>query len=553
MQLPFLGQFQRLWAGPQMAAARPAIIAALVLMAALIGWSVVQQPDWRPLYAELSDGDKSAVLAALEAGNYKVRVNPTSGSIEVASGDVAAARILLAGQGLPKAARSLDMVGDMPLGLSRAVEAARLKGAMASELAASIEAIDGVKRATVHVALPEPSVFVRDRAPASASVFVALAPGRVLGEAQVRAIVWLVSSSVAGLAPERVSVVDQSGALLSAGVASGEAAQLGYQTRVEAMVRERLATLLTPIVGQGRFTAEVTADVDFTRSESASERFERDGSVLRTEQASRSVETAPAPARGIPGALSNTAPAAAQIAATPPEDTGVTAEAAPQITNETTNRAWEIGKDVRVSRGDGPRIRRLSVAVVIDRSAMLKDGKLPPGEVAALERLISGAIGRDASRGDQLELVLRDFAGPEAEPVLPWFAPEALRDYTVPIVAGLLLLAAMGFGGWWWWRRKKAVVVAAADGAAAATEPGTAPQEGGQLYADLFRPLRPRAAGEEEDEDAPAGKRLPRLIDYSDKLGVTRSLVSGDADRATAVARQMLAIDGDPADEEGAA
>jgi flagellar M-ring protein FliF len=251
--------------------------------------------------------------------------------------------------------------------------------------------------------------------------------------------------------------------------------------------------------------------------------------------------------------LSNTAPAAAQIAATPPEDTGTAPEAAPQITNETTNRAWEIGKDVRVSRGDGPRIRRLSVAVVIDRSAMLKDGKLPPGEVAALERLISGAIGRDASRGDQLELVLRDFAGPEAEPVLPWFAPEALRDYTVPIVAGLLLLAAMGFGGWWWWRRKKAVVVAAADGAAAATEPGTAPQEGGQLYADLFRPVRPRAAGEEEDEDAPAGKRLPRLIDYSDKLGVTRSLVSGDADRATAVARQMLAIDVEPADEEGAA
>jgi len=516
-----MAQVQGLMANPLVVAARPAIIAALVLMAALIGWSVTRQADWRPLYAELSDGDKSAVLAALEAGNYKVRVNPDSGSIEVASGDVAAARILLAGQGLPKAARSLDMVGDMPMGLSRAVEAARLKGAMASELAASIEAIDGVKRATVHVALPEPSVFVRDRAPASASVFVALAPGRVLGEAQVRAIVWLISSSVAGLAPERVSVVDQSGALLSAGVAASEAAQLGYQARVEAMVRERLAKLLTPLIGPGRFTAEVTADVDFTQSESASERFERDGSVLRSEQASRTLDAAPLPARGIPGALTNTAPAAAQIAATPPEDTEVAPGAAPQITNESTNRAWEIGKDVRVSRGDAPRIRRLSVAVVIDRAAMLKDGKLPRGDLAALERLISGAIGRDMKRGDQLELVLRDFAVPAPEPVADWYAPERLQGYALPIVAGLLLLVGIGFGLWRW--------------RAAKTKATLSPRDGGVLKAEGAAPVAvPESA---------ADPTLPRLVDYSEKLGATRSLVRGDTDRATAVARQMLAID----------
>ncbi|WP_439533091.1 flagellar basal-body MS-ring/collar protein FliF [Polymorphobacter sp.] len=538
-----VAQLQGLAANPLVVAARPAIIAALVLMTALIGWSVTRQQDWRPLYSELSDGDKSAVIAALEAGNYKVRVNPDSGTIEVGSGDVAAARILLAGQGLPKAARSLDAVGDMPMGLSRAVEAARLKGAMASELAASIESIDGVKRATVHVALPEPSVFVRDRAPASASVFVALAPGRVLGEAQVRAIVWLVSSSVAGLAPERVSVVDQSGALLSAGVAASEAAQLGYQARVEAMVRERLNTLLTPLIGQGRFTAEVTADVDFTRSESASERFERDGSVLRSEQASRSMEAAPPPARGIPGALSNTAPAAAQIAATPPADTVAAPGATPQITAETTNRAWEIGKDVRVSRGDAPRIRRLSVAVVIDRSAMLKDGKLPPGDVAALQRLISGAIGRDLQRGDQLELVLRDFVAPQEEPSKPWFAPETVRDYTLPIIAALLLLAGIGYGGWRWRASRKARAVAA-----------NAPHDGGTLTASNAEPEAAKS-GEPTatTETGPAADSpVPRLVDYSEKLDATRSLVSGDTDRATAVARQMLAIDLATPDEDEA-
>ena len=201
--------------------ARPAIfaVAALILVALL--WLILRSPSWQPLYADLSDGDKAAVMTALQAGNYEARSKPDTGGVEVAAGNAAAARILLAGQGLPKSARSINPVGDMPPGRSRAVESARLQSAAAIELAASIEAIDGVKHATVHVAVPEPSVFVRDKTPATASVFVTPAPGRALGKAQVRAIVWLVSSSVAGLSPDRVNIVDQSGALLSAGSAAG--------------------------------------------------------------------------------------------------------------------------------------------------------------------------------------------------------------------------------------------------------------------------------------------------------------------------------------------
>ena len=538
-----LARARSLAASPAVIAARPAIIAALIAMAVLIGWTATSQPEWRPLYAELSDGDKSAVVGALEAGNYKVRINPGSGNIEVAAQNIAAARILLAGQGLPKAARALDPVGDMPMGLSRAVEAARLKGALASELAASIEAIDGVKRATVHVALPEPSVFIRDRAAASASVFVSLAPGRVLGEPQVRAIVWLVSSSVAGLAPERVSVVDQSGALLSSGVAAAEAAQLGYQARLEAMMRERLAKLLTPLIGQGHFTAEVTADVDFSQSEAASERFERDGSVLRSEQASRSMEALAPAARGIPGALSNTAPVAAQVAATPPQDTEASAETR-QLSNENTNRAWEIGKDVRVTRGGAPQLRRLSVAVVIDRAALLKNGKVPPGEVAALERLISGAIGRDQSRGDQLELVLRDFAAPAPETVLPWFAPQTLRDNSALIAMALAIVAALGVGIWQMLTRRKARQAAQADAAAEAASDAQADAGPASLATPLSYASLARAGGDLTPLADPEGRPLPAaFIDYTQKLGTTRSLVSGDTDRATAVARQMLSLD----------
>lgn len=333
------GRARDLLANPAAVRARPAILTALALILVIGLWMGMRSPEWRPLYGELSDGDKAAVMTALQTGNYNTRINPDTGGIEVGVGDVAAARILLAGQGLPKSARALDPVGDMPLGLSRAVEAARLKSAASSELAESIEAIDGVKHATVHIATPEPSVFVRDKAPASASVFVTLAPGRVLGEAQVRAIVWLVSSSVAGLAADKVSIVDQSGALLSAGNSESEAAQLGYQVKVEAMVRERLFKLLTPLIGMGKFTAEVAADVDFSENEASSERFARDGAVLRSEAASRASDPSQVPARGIPGALSNTAPPAAQLTGTPPASAAASPAMPSAVTNETTNRA----------------------------------------------------------------------------------------------------------------------------------------------------------------------------------------------------------------------
>ncbi|MFZ4689561.1 MAG: flagellar basal-body MS-ring/collar protein FliF [Polymorphobacter sp.] len=515
-----------LLANPAVVQARPAIIAALVLLLLAGLWLGLRSPDWRPLYGDLSDGDKAAVLTALQAGNYTARINPDTGGVEVGSGDVAAARILLAGQGLPKAARALDPVGDMPLGLSRAVEAARLKGAASTELAASIEAIDGVKHATVHIATPEPSVFVRDKAPASASVFVTLAPGRTLGAAQVRAIVWLVSSSVAGLAADRVSVVDQSGALLSAGTSDGEAAQLGYQVKVEGMVRERLFKLLTPLLGTGNFTAEVAADVDFTQNEASSERYARDGAVLRSEAASRAVDQAPGAAAGIPGALSNTAPAAAQLTGTPPA--GAPAAPAPpgSVANETTNRAWEIGKDVSVTRGTAPRLRRLSVAVVIDKAALLK---ATPQDVAGLQRIVQGAVGFDAARGDTVELQLRRFAPPPAEPRVAWFEKPAVQDNVPYIALGVVVLLAVLVTVLLMRKHKRqATALTTALAAAVATTSkalGVTPVEapppvnGGDLV------------------PAPA----IQLVDYSEKLGTTRGLVDSDADRATAVARQMLA------------
>ena len=519
-----------LFDNPAVQRARPALIGGGIVLLLIILWLGMRSPDWRPLYGEMSDGDKSAVLAALQAGNYTTRINPDSGSVEVSGGDVAAARILLAGQGLPKSATLLDPVGDMPLGLSRAVETARLKSAVAIELAASIKAIDGVRQASVQIATPEPSVFVRDKVPASASVFITLAPGRTLGEAQVRAIVWLVSSSVAGLAADKVSVIDQSGALLSAGGSAAEAAQLGYQGKVEAMVRERLVKLLTPIIGVGRFTAEVAADVDYSENEATSERYAPDGSVLRSESASRASDPSQIPARGIPGALSNTAPAGAQLTGTPPAGVPPAAATPAPITNESTNRAWEIGKDVSVTRAGAPRLKRLSVAVVIDKAAL---AKATAQDIAAITRIVRGAIGYDATRGDLVEVQLRGFAPPPAEPVEAWFQAPVVKD-NAPYVA-IAVLVAGGIIALVLMRRRKAAAVAIsatlADGAA-----GLKPAVPGDPSVSVPDGMAPVVDG---GTLSPAAAM--QLVDYSAKLGTTRDLVDDDADRATAVARQMLA------------
>ena len=550
------GRVRSLAADPAVRRARPAIVTIAALIVIALFWLMLRSPHWVPMYGDLSDGDKAAVMTALKAGNYDARINPDTGAVEVAAGNAAAARILLAGQGLPKSARAVDPVGDMPLGLSRAVESARLQSAAAIELAASIEAIDGVKHATVHVALPEPSVFVRDKAPPTASVFVSLAPGRALGEAQVRAIVWLVSSSVAGLAPDRVSVIDQSGALLSAGSTAGEAAQLGYQVKLEGLVRERLFKLLTPLVGAGKFTAEVAADVDFTQNEAASERYGPD-SVLRSEAASRSIDPALAPARGIPGALSNTAPAGAQLSATPPAAATPVGPTPSAATSETTNRNWEIGKAVSVTRGDAPRLRRLSVAVVIDRPAR---GAAGVQDLAALTRIIRSTVGYDVARGDLVEVQLRAFVPAAAEPARAWYAPESVAD-TMPLFIGAgTAVAGLGLALWQWRRSRRALLAAAsaassaasaaatavagaAAGAAAGQAAGAAVMAGatGGTGADDSQPADTGLQPTSIDGGTPGPAAYALLVDYRAKMAITRELVSDDADRATAVARQMLA------------
>ncbi len=531
---PIAGRARSLWASPAVQQARPALLVIALLAAAALVWFSLRQPNWRPLYPGLAEADAAAVSDALAAANFEYRINQDSGTVEVPAGDAARARILLAGQGLPKASAAAGQaLADMPLGASRSVEAARLKQALERELAASVEAIDGVKAARVHVATPEPSVFIRDRAAPSASVFVTLAPGRSLAEAQVRAVIWLVATSVPGLASDRVSVVDQSGALLSAGV-SGDAQHLAYQQRLESLVRERLVKLLTPMLGPGRFTAEVAADVDFSENEAASERFQPSGTV-RSEQTSRNMDGTPPAAAGIPGALTNTVPQAAQVTGNPPPATP--AAAGSTVTAETAARNYEIGKDVSVTRAGAPRLKRLSVAVVLDAAALGKGGAK---ELANIQRLVRGAMGFDAARGDLVEVQTRSFVS-ESDAPAAWYETPVVKDYGLYIVAAAgVLILALGAGFFLWHRR---TVLAAAATATAEAAGAALSRSGAASAPSLFAEGTADKAAVEAMIDGGELLRPAAARDYSGKLDIARTLVTGDRDRAMAVARQMLLAD----------
>ncbi len=529
---PIASRARSLWASPAVQQARPALLVIALLAAAALAWFSLRQPNWRPLYPGLAEADAAAVSDALAAANFEYRINQDSGTVEVPAGDAARARILLAGQGLPKASAAVGQaLADMPLGASRSVEAARLKQALERELAASVEAIDGVKAARVHVATPEPSVFIRDRAAPSASVFVTLAAGRSLSEAQVRAVIWLVATSVPGLASDRVSVVDQSGALLSAGV-SGDAQHLAYQQRLESLVRERLVKLLTPMLGPGRFTAEVAADVDFTENEAASERFQPAGTV-RSEQTSRNSDGTPPAAAGIPGALTNTVPQAAQVTGNPPP-APAPAAVGNTVTSETAARNFEIGKDVSVTRAGAPRLKRLSVAVVLDAAALGKGGAK---ELTNIQRLVRGAMGFDAARGDLVEVQTRSFVS-ETDAPAAWYEAPVVKDYGLYIIAAVAVLILAFGAGFFLWRRR--TVLAAA---ATATADAALPRSSAASAPSLFAEGTADKAAVEAMIDGGELLRPAAARDYSGKLDIARTLVTGDRDRAMAVARQMLLAD----------
>ncbi|TAK08360.1 MAG: flagellar M-ring protein FliF, partial [Rhizorhabdus sp.] len=438
-------------------AAQPALQRSLPMMG-LIGllggaallWSTMSGAPQRDLFAGMGDGDKAAVADALKAANIPYEIDRSTGSLTVPETSFYQAKMLLAQQGLPKSAPDGDaLISSLPLGASRAVEGEKLRTAREMDLARTIEAIDAVESAKVHVAADQPSVFLRDEARPQASVMLRLRAGRALADSQVQAIVHLVASSVPNLTPDGVSVVDQAGRLLSASgsdpMSAASTRQVDIQTKIEQRYLDALNKILTPIVGPGNFTAEVHADVDFTETQATRESFPKDTAVVRTEQGAWTGDKngAGGEASGIPGALSNQPPAASQVTAAPNQTVpapGTTDAANANKTSENYNRTYELGREVSVTRAPVGTVKRLSVAVALREGSR----KFSRAEIASIETLVRGAVGADQARGDVVALSARSFAVAEEAEVKPnwWDAPwvsTLARNLSALLVVALLV------------------------------------------------------------------------------------------------------------------
>lgn len=275
---PVLTRLAGIAAQPAVRRSLPVIGAIAAMALAFLLWSLISAPAQRPLFATLDEADKSAVASALDSAAIAYKLDPDTGALTVGGGDYHRARMALAASGLPKAAPDAGAALDsLPMGASRAVEGERLRGSREADLARTIEAIDAVETAKVHLAIAEPSLFVRDQPRAAASVMVTLGRGRTLADAQVQAIVHLVASSVSGLSADAVAVVDQGGHLLSRDLSDPLAAEAARQIEVQAAVerryRDALARLLTPMLGVEGFTAEVHADLSFDEKQATRESY----------------------------------------------------------------------------------------------------------------------------------------------------------------------------------------------------------------------------------------------------------------------------------------
>lgn len=538
-------------------ASQPAIQRSLPMMgligllgAAALLWATMSGAPQRDLFAGMSDGDKAAVADALKAANIPYEINRDTGAVTVPETAFYQAKMLLAQQGLPKAAPDGDaMISSLPLGASRAVEGEKLRSAREMDLARTIEAIDAVDTAKVHIAVGQPSVFLRDESKPQASVMLRLRAGRILSDSQVQAIVHLVASSVPDLSPDGVSVVDQAGRLLSSSgndpLSQASTRQVDIQTKMEQRYLEALTKILTPIVGAGNFTAEVHADVDFTETQATRESYPKDTAVVRQEQGSWTGDK-PGEAGGIPGALSNQPPAASQVAAAPnqtlpvPPAAGTTAAANAGKTSENYNRTYELGREVSVTRAPIGTVKRLSVAVALREGAR----KFSRAELASIETLIRGAVGADANRGDVVALSARSFAMAEETEVKPNWWEAAWVSTLARNVSALLVVALLVFGVAKPLLKRRATLaeekqtlsMAMADPSARLPE-GTNPA----IRSEIATALAQQAL---QDPSKPVTlDMIEATPGYANRAELIRNFVRQDPDRAALVVRDLLRAD----------
>ena len=510
---------------PAVQRALPAIATTTAIGLTALAYFMTQSAPQAQLFAGLDDSDKAAVADALQSQGIGHTIDPTTGALTVDADKLYQARIALAGQGLPKAQPSGDsLIASLPMGSSRAIEGETLRSAREADLSRTIETIDAVKTARVHIAAAEPSLFVRDDKPATASVMLTLQNGRNLSDAQVQGIRFLVASSVPGMNADEVQVIDQRGALLSDGASSGDMKSFQLQMQMEDRFRRALETLLGPMLGSGNYSVEVHADVDMSESQATRESFPENDRALRTEQVSRVVsgQSTP-PAVGIPGALSNQPPQATTVTNNAPAPTPAGAPTTDTQSNENSARAYEVGREISVTHQPQGRLKRLSIAVALNQGQKA----LTQADLAKIEGLVKGAVGYDQTRGDVVAISQRPFAKvDDVAPAFydqPWFMP--LAKQIGAVLAALLAFLFIG----------RPMIKSAKQRAAARAE------RDAEIEQSLLTATENRAA-----LDAPRGgsaitlEMIEAAPSYEARANLVRAFVRQDSARAALVVRQLM-------------
>lgn len=425
------------------------ILTMMVALATLISlvaglWMWGKTPDYRVLYGSLSDRDGGAVIQSLQQMNVPYKFSDGGGALLVPADKVHEVRLRLASQGLPKGnVTGFELMENQKFGTSQFLEQINYQRALEGELTRSMQTLAAVQSARIHLAIPKPSVFAKEQQKASASVVLTLYPGRMLDAGQISGIVHLISSSVPDMPAKNVTVVDQTGSLLSTsrepGVDSLDANQLKYVRQIERDYIRRIEAIVIPLVGINNVRAQVTADIDFAQTEQTAEIFKPNidpkESSVRSLQKLDASNGAGQNAGGVPGALSNQppVPATAPIVAT-----GEAVGALPGMQSNTSSRResttnYEVDRTIRYTKLPVGNIKRLSVAVLVNnRMVTSKSGKtrsvpLTDAEKAQVTALVKEAMGFDANRGDTLNVQNSSFNVEKEEPVaeIPfWKDPE---------------------------------------------------------------------------------------------------------------------------------
>ena len=459
---PF-GPIKQVLNQPAVKKSMPLMVIAMALLAFALVYTMINAPSYRPVMSGMTESDQQGVYEALKQGEFKPVIDAGSGQVTVPANRYHEARIYLASKGLPKtAATGLDALKDQSaMTTSQFMEQVRYNSAMEQELARSIQQIESIQTARVHLATTKPSVFVRDRTPPKASVVITPQAGRSVSPMQVQAIVHLVASSVPMLKPENVAIVDNYGKLMTDAESDASmgmnAGQTKHKQAMEDLYRQRVIQIWAPIVGEANVRSQVNLNLDYSQTEVTVEDFDTGGKGPKTRSEVNSEDRNSAKeASGIPGTLSNTAPVAPTTSLNTAAPTAGSAASDERSTIATrSTRTYEMDRQVRHTKSATGGVQRLSVAVVINErppQAQPKNDKgedqpakpnpYTPEELERLQQLVRGVVGFDEARKDVVSVIPAKFE-PDV-PVdlsIPWHKDDAVLTNLKSAMLGLMFVA----------------------------------------------------------------------------------------------------------------